>query len=135
MRYLAVFALLFVGCGVEDASDFSEPILCFEDGTEGKLSEVQAPPEDPDSPLGLADSPAEPDVREAHLPCIVTEYWDLSAGPGCIYYDCQNCTREDLLKHADVIFCGHTICLPYADGWVNPGYPIPFKAESENNVH
>jgi hypothetical protein len=133
MRYLVVFALLFVGCGVEDASDFSEPILCFEDGTEGKLSNVQAPSEDADSPLGPAET-LEPNAKDARPPCIVTEYWDLTAGPGCIYYDCQNCIKEDILHRADAIFCGHTICLPYNSGWVNPGYPLPFKAESENNV-
>lgn len=134
MRYLAVFALIFAACGEYDGNEFSEPVVCFEDGTKGKISAVQPPSEDPNSPLGPAETLA-PNAKDARLQCTVTKYWDLSAGPGCIYYDCQNCTQEDFLKQRDGIFCGHTFCPPSANGWVNQGDPGPGEAAGERAVH
>lgn len=134
MRYLAVFALLLTACGDYSEDDFSEAVVCFEDGTQGRISEVQPSEKDADSPLVLGNQPPEVNAKDARLPCIITEYWDLTAGPGCIYYDCQNCRPEDALRHAEVVFCGHTICLPYNSGWINPGYPIPFGPEGKESV-
>jgi len=124
MRYLAVCLFLF-GCGAYDENDFSEADVCFEDGTEGKVSEVQLPPEDADSRLGPADDAPAFDPEEARLPCIVTEWIDLRSG--CYYYECENCRPEDAFENPDVIFCGSWLCLPFNSGWINLGYPDPTR--------
>ena len=135
MRYLAVFALLFAACGEYDEGDFSEPVLCFEDGTEGKVSEVQPPEENADPRLGQADLPAEPDAKRVHIPCIVEVMLDPHLD-GCYIYICSGyCALEDLLKNPDIIFCGSEICYPRQDGWTEPGYPPPEGPNMEKSVH
>ena len=143
MRYLAVLVFL-AGCGVYDAESFEEMPVCYEDGASANPSEMVTAASGP-SKDGRAVVIPEPSKDGIYGP-VVTAHPSDKLEVSCAKYEIPDeyiercyavactghCSLDQRMKWPP---CGIEYCLPRAEGWVDPGYPLPLEPDSKNNVN